>query len=31
MHLHKLQSIMLFYKKDDAWKEAYSNKLHVSS
>ena len=31
MYLYKLQSIMLFYKKDDLWKEAYSNKLHVSS
>ena len=30
MHLYELQSIMLFYKKDDAWREAYSNKLHVS-
>ena len=31
MHLYELQSIMLFYKKGDAWREAYSNKLHVSS
>ena len=30
MHLYELQSITLFYKKDDAWREAYSNKLHVS-
>ena len=30
MHLYELQSITLFYKKVDAWREAYSNKLHVS-
>ena len=23
MHLYKLQSIILFYEKDDTWKEAY--------
>ena len=30
MHLYKVQSIMLFKENDD-WKDAYSNKLHVSS
>ena len=28
--MQKVQSIMLFKKNDD-WKDAYSNKLHVSS